>query len=315
MKSIVLIVPYLGKWPLWFDAHLVSIARNPTINWLFITDCKIPDHYPENVRFIHTTSEALNFKINECLNIQVPLSPRKLCDIRPAYGKVFQEYILDYDFWGFCDVDIIWGNIRKFLTKEMLLENDIISSRKNTLSGHFTVLRNSLEVNSLYMSIPNYLEMLSIEPLMRIDEEAFTLHLKNLETQSKFKIWWEAYLMNNVDGKAHQEYYLDKWLWKEGKMLELKDGPPIDEVMYLHFINWKRTMKYCEVNYKDNPKQFYISYSGIHYKTHSVFIKMCNRVKNLFDGYSVQQNIRIKKLKFRSLIKRIKRKIRSTFYK
>ena len=96
MKSIVLIIPYIGKWPLWFDAYLVSIAKNPTINWLFITDCKIPDKHPENIQFIPSTLQELNNKINTIINAQVPLTPRKLCDIRPAYGKIFQEHIMTW---------------------------------------------------------------------------------------------------------------------------------------------------------------------------------------------------------------------------
>ena len=303
MKSIVLIIPYIGNWPLWFDAHLVSIAKNPSVNWLFITDCVIPNEFPENVRFIPATLESLNVKINNVLGIDVPLSPRKLCDVRPAYGEIFKDYISDYDFWGFCDVDIIWGNMRNFLTESILSENDIISSRKNSLAGHFSVFKNTSRINSLYLSIPNYFEMLSVEKLMRIDEEAFTVHLKNLKTPTKIKIWWEEYLMNNENGIAHQEYYLDKWLWKNGKMLEMKNGVSINEVMYLHFINWKRTMKYCEVSYNDNPLQFYISYNGMHYQTHSRIVKVLNEFKNLFNGYYA--------ILFRKrLLKKIKNKIK-----
>lgn len=79
-------------------------------------------------------------------------------------------------------------------------------------------------------------------------------------------------------------------------MLELKDGEPINEVMYLHFINWKRTMKFSEVEYSDQPKQFYISYKGMHYKPHSGFIQSLNGFKNLYGGYYVLlRRIRVKK--------------------
>ncbi|WP_417861547.1 DUF6625 family protein [Winogradskyella sediminis] len=311
MKSIVLIVPYIGKWPLWFDAHLVSIAKNPSINWLFITDCAIPDVYPENVRFVPSTLESLNNKINDVLGVKVPLSPRKLCDVRPAYGEIFQEYISDYDFWGFCDVDIIWGNIRGYVSDDILSNYDIISSRKEAVAGHFTILKNNPEINSIYLSIPEFKELLSLNKLMRIDEEAFTFHLKNEKKHAKFKIWWEDYLMNHNNGKAHQEYCLDKWLWKEGKILEVKNEEPINEVMYLHFINWKRTMKYSEVSYLDNPKQFYISYNGMHYITHTTFSKAFNEIKNFFDGYYRRESRRIKKRKFDKLLKRIRRKLKA----
>ena len=88
-------------------------------------------------------------------------------------------------------------------------------------------------------------------------------------------------------------------------MLELKNGQIINEVMYLHFINWKRTMEYCEVDYNDNPNQFYISYKGMHYDTHSYFSKVFNELKNLYNGYYVLlRRIKLKK-KIKSLKKRV----------
>jgi len=307
MKSIVLIVPYIGKWPFWFDAYLISISKNPTVHWLFITDCGIPASFPDNVRFIPSTLQEVNKKIDSVLDTKVPLTPRKLCDIRPAYGKVFQEYIKEYDFWGFCDVDIVWGDIRKFITNEMLSNYDIISSRKEALSGHFTIIRNNDKLNNYYKTIPNYDYLIRQKRYMWAEEQVFTKHLHSQKnTTNTPKVFWNTILCNQENGRdSHQEYYLDKWLWKEGKMLELQNNQPVNEVMYLHFINWKRTMKYSEITYKDNPKQFYISYKGIHLETHSKFTKKLNRFKNLYDGYYVLvRRIKLKK-KMMSFKKRV----------
>ncbi len=307
MKRILLIVPYLGTWPFWFDAYLASIAKNPTIDWLFITDCEIPAEYPSNVQFIPTTLNKLNKKINVGLNINVPLTPRKLCDIRPAYGKIFKKYIEEYDFWGFCDVDIVWGDIRKFITKEVLSNYDIISSRKKAISGHFTIFRNIERLNNYYKTIPNYDYLIKQKKYMWAEEQVLTKHLHSqMDNAPPPKVFWPTILCNQENGRdSHQEYYLDKWLWKDGKMLELKNGKPINEVMYLHFINWKRTIKYCEVNYTDNPEQFYISYKGMHYNTHSYFSKVFNDFKNLYDGYYVL----LKRIKLKKKIKSLKKRV------
>ena len=77
MKSIALIVPYFGKWPIWFEAHLLSIEANKTINWLFFTDCEIPDVYPKNIRFIKTSLQEINEKVNIVVDAKVPLFPIK----------------------------------------------------------------------------------------------------------------------------------------------------------------------------------------------------------------------------------------------
>ncbi|MBB6681128.1 hypothetical protein H4O20_06700 [Aequorivita sp. 609] len=44
-------------------------------------------------------------------------------------------------------------------------------------------------------------------------------------------------------------------------------------------------MKYSEVNYTDQPEEFYISYNGMHYKPHSSINKVMNNIKNVFFGY------------------------------
>ena len=45
--------------------------------------------------------------------MQVTLDrPYKLCDFKPAYGFIFGEYLKEYDYWGHCDIDIVWGDLR-----------------------------------------------------------------------------------------------------------------------------------------------------------------------------------------------------------
>jgi hypothetical protein len=296
MKSILLIIPYFGQWPLWFDAYLCSITKNPTINWLCPTDCVIPEHYPDNITFLKTNLPDLNTHVNKTVGVEVPLSPRKLCDVRLAYGDVFQEESDNYDFWGFCDMDIIWGDIRKFMTEEVLTTYDIISSRKENISGHFTLIKNKQDLNLLYRSVPEYNDFLKKEKLMRCDEELFSRFLK--ETQHSFQIKWDKILCNQEKGRdSHQEYYLNRWLWNKGKLLNTKTQ---EEVMYLHFINWKRTMRSCEISYSDAPKPFYVSYIGMHYQAFSKLRLMYNQLRNLFFGY----DIRLKKLKYRRRLKK-----------
>ena len=48
----------------------------------------------------------------------------KLCDFKPAYGFLFEEYLQGYQFWGHCDIDTIMGNLSKLLTDELLNQYD-----------------------------------------------------------------------------------------------------------------------------------------------------------------------------------------------
>jgi len=306
LKKIILIIPYFGKLPIWFDAYLLSINMNPTINWLCVTDCEIPINHPKNIKFITKDLTNLNARVNNIVSANVPLTPRKFCDLKPAYGDIFSDEIKNYDFWGYCDMDIIWGDIRKFITDNILENYNIISSRKNAISGHFNLFKNNNELNKLYRKVPNYAMLFEQNRFMWFDEQVLTKYLSNLKTHN-LSIMWSKILLNKEKGvDSHQEYYLDRWQWINGKII---DTYTKNEVMYLHFINWKKTMQRSEIEYKDKPLQFYISYDGIHYQTHTKIQLIFNDLKNIVNGYWINEKIRIRKLKMKNLIKRIKRKL------
>lgn len=149
MKSIVFIVPYFGKFPSYFQLWLNSCKLNPTIDWLIITDISEHYDYPQNVKIISMTFEELKIYIQTKYDFPINLNaPYKLCDFKPAYGEIFQEFISPYDYWGHCDVDLIWGNIRKFLT------DDLLNAGYDKLFnwGHCTLHQNTAENNRTYRS-------------------------------------------------------------------------------------------------------------------------------------------------------------------
>jgi hypothetical protein len=77
-----------------------------------------------------------------------------------AIGIVFNDYLNDFDFWGHCDVDIIWGDIRKYTTEKILHKYDIFSTRKGTISGHFSLFRNTLSINQLCRQSSEFAEVM-----------------------------------------------------------------------------------------------------------------------------------------------------------
>ena len=55
------------------------------------------------------------------INFQ-PEGPYKCCDIKPVMGYLLEDQIKVYDFWGFGDLDVIYGNLREYYT-DLLLDN------------------------------------------------------------------------------------------------------------------------------------------------------------------------------------------------
>lgn len=97
-------------------------------------------------------------------------NPYKLCDYRPMYGYIFEEYLKEYYYWGFCDTDIILGNLSKFITVDMLKEYD-----KIFCLGHLTLIKNTFENNRIFMNEiageRYYKKVLSTDYNLIFDEE------------------------------------------------------------------------------------------------------------------------------------------------
>lgn len=148
LSSIILILPYFGKFNNYFPFFLASCRNNPTVNWLIITDDKAKYNYPENVRVIYMTFEQFRALIQNYFEFKISLEkPYKLCDFKPAYGLILQNEIQGYDFWGYCDNDVIWGDIRRFLTEEILDGKEKVLSR-----GHLSIYRNNNRMINFFKS-------------------------------------------------------------------------------------------------------------------------------------------------------------------
>lgn len=146
MKSIVLILPYFGKFNEYFPLFLNSCKFNPTINWLIYTDDERQFLYPANVKVIYCSFSEFRQKLQDNFQFKILLdAPYKLCDYKPSYGEALQQDIKEYDFWGHCDCDLIFGDIRRFVTDEILSSYSKIFTR-----GHLTIYRNIPEINSFY---------------------------------------------------------------------------------------------------------------------------------------------------------------------
>lgn len=156
MKSICFIVPYFtcgrNSIPAMTALWLESCKNNPTITWVVYTDGDFSlFNIPPNVIVKNTTFDEIRNRIQQLFEFHISLnSPYKLCDYRPVYGEAFQDELYDFDFWGFCDIDLIWGDMRKFLTEQVLDENDRILTR-----GHCSLFRNTHEINSGYRTLPS----------------------------------------------------------------------------------------------------------------------------------------------------------------
>ena len=171
MKKCCFIVPFFGKMPKNFSLFLKTCEYNRDFNWLIITDDNTKYIYPPNVKKINMTFNEVRELIQSKFDFKIALpNPYKLCDFRPAYGFLFEDYIRDFRFWGYCDLDILIGNIGKFITEELFDQYD-----KFFCLGHMALYRNNTKDNKLFMSKINgeywYKEVFTNPSNMIFDED------------------------------------------------------------------------------------------------------------------------------------------------
>ena len=114
---IAIFIPYFGNWPYWIDLYMHSCKKNKDVDFYFFTDCGIPSGFSgiDNLHFASVTFFDYCQLVSDRLGIDFhPQDSYKLCDLKPFYGHI-HEGILEkgnYSFWGFGDVDLVWGDIR-----------------------------------------------------------------------------------------------------------------------------------------------------------------------------------------------------------
>lgn len=149
--KIALIIPYFGRWPEWAGYFLHSCIHNPDMDWIFPSDHPPREFRGPNLHFPPFALEEFNLMAGEKLGMDLDIRhPYKICDLKPAYGEIFEELIGEYDFWGYGDMDLVYGNLRRFLPDSRLDDADILAGHTDFVPGHFCLLRNSLEIRSLY---------------------------------------------------------------------------------------------------------------------------------------------------------------------
>jgi len=173
MDKILIILPYFGKFDSLFPFWLQSCSYNNTIDFLIITNDKTRYDYPPNVKVVYTEFEQLRQKIQSFYDFQISLeAPYRLCNFRPAYGEIFKEYLNGYDYWGFSDCDMLFGDLRKFLP------SDYEQYDKIGVFGHLSLIKNTSENNTLYRYNNAYKIAFTQNRPLFFDEDAFPYILK-----------------------------------------------------------------------------------------------------------------------------------------
>lgn len=257
------IIPYFGQLPEWIDLFFLSCEANPGFEWLIITDDESASTPASNVEIRHSDFDGYRELVSQRLGVDFRnAAPYKLCDLKPFLGLIHEEDLANADFWGFTDLDLLYGDLGRFYPPELLARYDVISSMYDRMAGHFGIIRNTTSLRELCTQIPRWREKLVAEESQYLDEAdfyflAFTplrrlgggagklvirmaervgyhpwltgrVYAKNMHTTPIIPLRWH-------DGTIGFEQPLE-WEWQSGRIYSLRDG---HEAPYLHFMNYK----------------------------------------------------------------------------
>lgn len=253
---------------------LESCRQNPAFNWLLLGDQPDLNKTPENVQWRKMTLKEFNIIAKHETGLAFDIrTPYKICDVKPMFGRIFHKYLNGFTFWGCTDIDLVYGDLDSFNIRKDLLSCDIYAPYDSPV-GHFTLYRNTKEINELYLSMDNLQKAYqdSEKPLM-YDE----IHIGNLIKRSKkirFKsVDYKTELKKNhcavgatimPYGQIIRERFSaqERYLWSNGKTYQL-NGLKIREFMYLHFFSWKKDLYWQHFNGdRTLPNEFWLDASG-----------------------------------------------------
>lgn len=271
MKKICFITPYFGNCPRFFHIFLKSCEFNPSIDFIIYGDMKYSGNLPKNVRIIYSSLEDFNKmaskKLNCNLNIPSNYNFRsksekcifKITDLRPALGLIFSELLKNYDFWGTCDFDAIYGDIRKF-TNHLLDKYDLITAHESFIVAHFVLYSNINKVNKLFMDSKDWKKVFESNKRFSFNEcnkewikfnsrktrlindteiESFTYIVEKASREGRINALFKdlVYQVEGYTGKLRG----DNWQlsYDRGKLYNEKG----EEILYTHYMQIKNKIR------------------------------------------------------------------------
>lgn len=170
--KIRLIANYFGQFPRYFQLYLDTCRFNASIEWLFFTDQDMSGlDVPCNVKVIRMTMDEMKNRLQSCFPFQIRYERAwDFCAFRPVLGSVFKQELEDADYWGWCDCDLIFGNLAPVVE---LAERGVYD--KLFPKGHLSFVKNDerlVEFTRIHPTIRQAID-LSMNGLPCVDEVAY----------------------------------------------------------------------------------------------------------------------------------------------
>lgn len=238
MQRIVFLIPHFGPWPEWINHFIESCRANKTIDWILFSDAPPPDNRARNVRHVSIGFGDYCRLVSQRLQIDFrPGQPYKLCDVKPANAHIHADLVRGYDFVGFGDLDVIYGDLRSFLDPETLDGYDVFSTHANRISGHLCLLRNEPEIVTLFKRARDWQAAMLAPDYAEFDEGSFYRLFR--PGRGDLLARWQGSPCRILLREAYSTptgLAPMAWYWQDGRLTNA--FYPQHPHMYLHFMIW-----------------------------------------------------------------------------
>jgi len=192
---IAIVIPYVASGddqstkalPPYFDAFCAAARGSASLVDFLIFHNGIPDHLlppndetssgfsmPSNVKlinladveggmaelFLRVSDEKKQLEMERSTLIRIierhiSLYPYVLVEFKAAMGHIFADYLQSYSHWGYSDLDILFGDMPRWITPDELTNYDIVTygygdQDRLYLRGQFTIHKNTPKINQLW---------------------------------------------------------------------------------------------------------------------------------------------------------------------
>jgi hypothetical protein len=235
MNNAVLIIPHFGNLSTcnYLPLFLATVRYQP-FDVLLYTDDDLED-VPSNVIVKKTKIDSIFERAEEVIGEKITSRfYYKLCDLRVIYGQMFEEEISKYDYWGWGDLDVIYGTFEPFprpgngtpdlfCNAHKRLEMSLVQSESPLglwyASGHFVMMRNDHRSRLLLEKLPTAKRLIK-EPVNRYIDE----HLVPTVLVDTFK--------NRTQVYSTDLQYVNK------NKVQLKNGNLYHDGQFLNYLHW-----------------------------------------------------------------------------
>ena len=300
--SIVVFIPYFGPLPEWIELFFESARRNSGIDFLVFTDSDATTFAAPNIEVRRVSFDDYVKRARAWLDLPFdPPDAYKICDLRPMFGALHEDEFSGYDFYGWCDTDLLLGDVRSFYTDDVLARYEVFSTHADRVSGHFALFHNTHRNRTMYRKIHRWRQHLLEPRFIGLDEHGLTnAYLMTVFDRANERFGWriDNPLTRLLSARRRRGMYLveqyttpflpkpwldgsldsaqpDEWYYRNGRVTNSRDQNRA--FIYLHLMNfrssrwrhdgtpapWEGISPICRATARDMQSGIVIDRSGI----------------------------------------------------